>query len=66
MLLLSFISVVCARTAPEIALDLFQNCDFPEELSEAFDAEVVLSDNAVGRSRLDQYNGFCMKVIRSQ
>ena len=27
---------------------LFQNCDFPEELSEAFDAEVVLNDDAVG------------------
>ena len=53
MLFLSFISVVCARTVPENALDLFQNCDFSGELSEAFDAEVVLSDDAVVRSRCD-------------
>ena len=45
--------MVCVRTAPKIALDLFQNCDFPKELSEAFDAEVVSSDDAVGRSRSD-------------
>ena len=43
--------MVCARTAPEIALDLFQNCDFPEELSELL--KVVLSDDVVGRSRCD-------------
>ena len=35
----------------QIALDLFQSCDVPEELSEAFDAEVALNDDAVGRSR---------------
>ena len=39
------------QSAQQIALDLFQNCDFPEELSEPFDAEVVLNDNAIGRSR---------------
>ena len=52
-----YICGVCAmkmkESAPEIALDLFQNCDFPEELSEAFDAEVVLNDDAVGGSRYD-------------
>ena len=40
------------ESAPEIALDLFQNCDFPEEISDCCDVEVVLNDDAVGRSRL--------------
>ena len=52
MLLFLFISVACAmkmkESAPEMALYLFQNCDFPEGLSEAFDAQVVLNDDAVG------------------
>ena len=30
-------------------LDLFQNCDVPEEVSGTFDLEVDLNDNAVGR-----------------
>ena len=33
-----------------IALDLFQNCDVPEEVSVTFDPEVDLNDDAVGRS----------------
>ena len=39
------------ESAQQIVLDLFQNCNVLEELSEAFDAEVVLNDDAVGRSR---------------
>ena len=45
------------ESAEQIALDLFQNCDVPEELSEAFDVEVVLNDDAVGRSRHERTRG---------
>ena len=48
------------ESAEQIALDLFQNCEAPEELSEAFDAEVVLNDDAVGRSRHERLN-YCMR-----
>ena len=44
------------ESAQQITLNLFQNCDFPEELSEAFNAEVVLNDHAVGRSRYDRFH----------
>ena len=38
----------------QITLDLFQNCDVPEEVSVTFDPEVDLSDDAVGRSRYER------------
>ena len=38
----------------QMTLDLFQNCDVPEEVSVTFDPEVDLNDDAVGRSRYQQ------------
>ena len=34
-----------------MTLDIFQNCDVPEEVSGTFDPDVDLNDNAVVRSR---------------
>ena len=39
----------------QITLDLFQNCDVPEEVSITFDPEVNLIDAAIGRSRYEQF-----------
>ena len=39
----------------QITLDLFQNCDVPEEVSVTFDPEVDLNDDAVGRSRYERF-----------
>ena len=39
----------------QITLDLFQNCDVPEEVSGTFDPEVDLNDDAVGRSRYERF-----------
>ena len=38
-----------------MTLDLFQNCDVPEEVSVTFDPEVDLNDDAVGRSRYERF-----------
>ena len=38
----------------QITLDLFQNCDVPEEVSVIFGPEVDLSNDAVGRSRYER------------
>ena len=38
----------------QITLDLFQNCDVPEEVSVIFGPEVDLSSDAVGRSRYER------------
>ena len=40
----------------QMTLDLFQNCDVPEEVSVTFDPEVDLNDDAVGRSRYERFN----------
>ena len=37
----------------QMTLDLFQNCDVPEEVSVTFDPEV--DDDAVGRSRYERF-----------
>ena len=39
------------KTVEQIVLDLFQNCDLPEEVSGTADSEVDLNDDAVVRSR---------------
>ena len=39
----------------QMTLDLFQNCDVPEEVSVTFDPEVDLNDDAVGRSRYERF-----------
>ena len=38
-----------------MTLDLFQNCDVPEEIGGTFDPEVDLNDDAVGRSRYERF-----------
>ena len=38
-----------------MTLDLFQNCDVPEEVSVTFDPEIDLDDDAVGRSRYERF-----------
>ena len=35
----------------QMALDSFQNCDAPDEVSANFDSEKDLDDDIVGRSR---------------
>ena len=53
------ISVVCAMkikdSVGQMTLDLFQNCDVPEEVSVTFDPEIDLDDDAVGRSRYERF-----------
>ena len=44
-----------SKTVEQITLDLFQNCDVPEEVSGTFDPEVDLNDDAVGRSRYERF-----------
>ena len=39
------------ETVEQIALGLFKTCKVPEEVSVNFDPEIVLNDDAVGRSR---------------
>ena len=39
----------------QITLDLFQNCDVPEEVRVTFDLEMDLDDNSVGRSRYERF-----------
>ena len=36
-------------------LDLFQNCDVPEEVSVTFDPELDLNDDAVDRSPYERF-----------
>ena len=40
-----------SKTVEQITLDLFQNCDVPEEVSGTFDPEVDLNDDIYGGSR---------------
>ena len=51
--------VVCAMkikdSLEQMTLDLFQNCDVPEEVSVTFDPEIDLDDDAVGRSRYERF-----------
>ena len=46
-----------------MTLDLFQNCDVPEEVSVTFDPEVDLNDDAVGRSRYERFYSFRSNLI---
>ena len=59
MFLLSSLSVVWlplgSKTAEQITLDIFQNCDVPEEESLTFDPEVDLNDDAVGKARYERF-----------
>ena len=48
----------------QITLDLFQNCDVPEEVSVSFDPEIDLSDDAVGRSCYEQFYSVCSNYVR--
>ena len=43
----------------QIKLDLFQNCDVPEEVSVTFDPEVHSNDDAVGRCRYERF--YCVR-----
>ena len=38
----------------QITLDLFQNCDVPEEVNVTFDPEVDLNDDTIGRYRYER------------
>ena len=53
------ISVVCAMkikdSVGQMTLDLFQNCDVPEEVSVTFDPEIDLDDDAIGISRYERF-----------
>ena len=44
-----------SKAVEQITLDLFRNCDVPEEVSGTFDPEVDLNDDAVGRSRYERF-----------
>ena len=62
LILSSVFVVICCLGAmkikdsvEQITLDLFQNCDVPEEVSVTFDPEVDLNDDAVGRSRYERF-----------
>ena len=56
-----FIVICCLGTTKlkdsveQITLDLFQNCDMPEEVSVTFDPEIDLDDDAVGRCRYEWF-----------
>ena len=45
-------------------LDLFQNCDVPEEVSGTFDLEADLNDDAVGRSRHVRFYSVRSPIMR--
>ena len=47
----------------QMTLDLFQNCDVPEEISVTFDPEMDLDDDSVGRSR---YERFILLAVRNR
>ena len=47
-----------------ITLDLFQNCYVPEKVSETFDPEVDLNDDAVGRCRYERFYSVCSPIMR--
>ena len=67
MFLLSSLSVVWlplgSKTAEQITLDIFQNCDVPEEESLTFDPEVDLNDDAVGKARYERFF-FCSQPAK--
>ena len=44
-----------SKSVEQITLDLFQNCDVPEEVSGTVDPEVDLNDDATGRSRYERF-----------
>ena len=39
----------------QMRLDLFQNCDVPEEVSVTFDPEIELDNDTVGRTRYERF-----------
>ena len=49
-----------------MTLDLFQNCDVPEEVSVTFDPEVDLNDDAVGRSRYERFYSVRSLIMRQK
>ena len=56
-----FVVIICCRlpwrpkTVKQITLDIFQNCDVPEEVSGTLDPEVDLNDDAFGTSRYERF-----------
>ena len=54
----------CHEDQRQITLDLFQNCDVPEEVSVSFDPEIDLSDDAVGRSCYEQFYSVRSNYVR--
>ena len=66
MFLLSSLSVVWvprSKSVEQITLDLFQNCDVPEEVSGTVDPEVDLNDDATGRSRYERFYSVCRPIM---
>ena len=49
-----------------MTLDLFQNCDVPEEIGGTFDPEVDLNDDAVGRSRYERFHSVRSRIMRQK
>ena len=43
----------------QMALDLFQNCDVPEEVIVTFDPEIDLDDDTAGRCRYELGGSVC-------
>ena len=50
----------------QITLDLFQNCDVPEEVSGTFYPEVDLNNDAVGRSRHERFYSVRSPIMRQK
>ena len=42
------------KVKEQMTLDLFQNCDVPEEISVTFGPKINLDDNTVGRSHYER------------
>ena len=61
VILLSSLSVERKKDSIEqMVLDLFQNCDVPEEVSVTFDPEIDLDDDTAGRCRYEFFF-FCLQ-----
>ena len=54
------------KTVEQITLDIFQNCDVPEEVSGTFDPEVDLNDDVVSRSRYERFYSVCSPIMRQK
>ena len=50
----------------QITLDIFQNCDVPEEVSGTFDPEVDLNDDAVVRYHYERFYSVCSPIMRQK